>query len=170
MVQPGQVEAGAEDPRSRVAGVLDDAAAQNADLDLGIEQDQVDGALARGDGGVVLGVQVARVAKLEHSRATLPADVNRAEVGDPGGAKVIEPLERLARGAEHRPDEVGAGPGRGEDVREEDSLSDLGALLVGQLALGLGRHLGGARHQAGEALGGRDQQLLVAKRPSTSRR
>ena len=64
-VEPGQVEARAEDPRSRVAGVLDHAAAHHSDLDLGIEQDQVDGALGRPQRRVVLGVQVARVADLE---------------------------------------------------------------------------------------------------------
>jgi hypothetical protein len=39
-VQVGEVDPGAEDPPSRVAGVVDDAAAQHADLDLGVEQDE----------------------------------------------------------------------------------------------------------------------------------
>ena len=67
VVEPGQVEAGPE--HARVARVVDQAAAQHAELDLGVEQDQVDRALRGGERRVVLGVEVARVAQLEHAGA-----------------------------------------------------------------------------------------------------
>ena len=78
--------------------------------------------------------------------------------------------EGLGGGAQHRPDQMRAGAGRGEDVGEEEALGDLEALLVRQPALALRGHLGRARDQAGIALGGGGEQLLVAKRPATSRR
>ena len=105
-----------------------------------------------------------RVAKLEHPCAALATDVNGAEVGDTGGAEVVESLERLRRGTEHRVDQVRAGARRGQHVGEEDALSELRALLFGQRPLGLGRHLLPARDEARVALGGRDEQLLVAQR------
>ena len=45
MVEVGEVDPGPEHPLAGVPGVVDHAAAEDADLDLGIEQDQVDGGL-----------------------------------------------------------------------------------------------------------------------------
>ncbi|HEY3192657.1 MAG TPA: hypothetical protein VGJ61_07725 [Solirubrobacterales bacterium] len=41
-------------------------------------------------------------------------------------------------------------------------MRDLQAALVGELALGLDRHLVGARHETGVELGGGVEQLMVA--------
>ena len=48
-VEVREVQAGAEDAPAGVARVLDDAAAQHADLDLGVEQDEVDRRLQRAE-------------------------------------------------------------------------------------------------------------------------
>ncbi len=52
-----------------VARVVDHAAAEHADLDLGVEQDQVDRGLGGGQRARVLGIQMPRVAQLEHGAA-----------------------------------------------------------------------------------------------------
>ena len=49
-IEVREVQPGAEDPPARVARVLDDAAAEDADLDLGVEQHEVDGGLGRRQG------------------------------------------------------------------------------------------------------------------------
>ena len=142
MVEPSQVEAGPEDARAAVAGMIDLPASQHADLDLGVEQDQVDGAFRGGEGGVVLGVEVARVAQLQHARPALAANVDRAQVGHPAGAEVVQPLERLGGRAQHRPDQVGPGARGREHLREEQPLGQLHTLLLGELALQLGGDAG----------------------------
>ena len=79
-IEVREVDPGAEDAPPGVARVVDDAAAEDADLDLGIEQDEVDRGLGRGQRGGVLGVEVARVAQLEDPRDAVAAHVRAAEV------------------------------------------------------------------------------------------
>jgi hypothetical protein len=55
-VQQCEVDASAEDALARVARVIDHAAAEHPDLDLGIEQDQIDGGLGLVQRVPVLGV------------------------------------------------------------------------------------------------------------------
>ena len=69
LIQVGQVDARSEHPPPFVAALVHDAAADHADLDVGIEQDQVDADLGRPERRPVLGVQVPRVLQLEHCRA-----------------------------------------------------------------------------------------------------
>ena len=107
---------------------------------------------------------MARIADLQVAGPALAADVDRAEVGRTGAAEVVEPLERLSGGSEHRPDEVRSGAGRGEHVREKEALGDLDALLVGQPALGLGGQLIAAGDEPRVALRGGLEQLVVAQR------
>ena len=64
--------------------------------------------------------------------------------------------------AQHRPDEMRSAARRGEDVREEEALRDLDALLVGQLALALDRDLVPRRHETGIAFGRGVDEVLVA--------
>ena len=106
---------------------------------------------------------MARVADLQVAGVALAADVDRAEVGGAGGAEVVDPLERLGGGAQHRPHQVGPGARGGEDVGDEDALRDLGSLLLAQLALALDGHLGGGGDQSRVALGGGVEQLIVAE-------
>ena len=140
--------------------MLDHAAAEHADLDRRVEQREVDRDLGGVQRRVVLGIEVARVAQLEHAGATLAAQVRRAEVGDAGGAEVIEPLERLLGRAQHRPHEVRAGLGVGEHVREQQPLRDLQPVLVGERALVLGGQFVAARHEPGHPLGGAREQCF----------
>ena len=72
-VEVGEVQAGAEDAPAGVALVLDDAAAQHADLDRVVEQHEIDRGLERRDRRVVLGVEVARVAQLDDPDASRAA-------------------------------------------------------------------------------------------------
>src|SRR6185437_11533693 len=79
-IEVGEVDPGSEDAPARVAGVVDDAAAEDPDLDLGIQEDEVDGGLGGGQRGGVLGVEVARVAQLEDPGDAVAAHVGAAEV------------------------------------------------------------------------------------------
>ena len=140
-----EVDPGAEDALAGVARVIDDRAAQHADLGLGIEQDQVDGRLGRAERGAVLGVEVALVAELEHGRTPLPRDARGAEVGEPGAAELVDELERDRRRSEHRLDQVAPGLGQRQHVRDQQTLRELEPALVGQRQRALGLHLGVAR-------------------------
>ena len=138
-VEVREVQAGAEDALAGVARVLDDAAAQHADLDRRVEQDEVDRGLERAGRRVVLGVEVARVAQLDDAdvaargstaavpRSTLPVASQRVAV-----------LERELRRAQHHVDQVAAGLRVGEHVAEQRALRDLVAVLVLLQALALG--------------------------------
>ena len=132
--------------------MLDLAAAEDADLDLGVEQREVDGDLGGGQRGVVLGVEVPRVAQLEHAGAALAAQVRGAEVGDAGGAEVVEARERLRGRLQHRPDEVGARLRVGEHGGQQLALPELQPVLVGEHALALRGQLGLARARPREEL------------------
>jgi hypothetical protein len=144
--------------------MIDGAAPQHGDLDLGVEQDQVDAHFGGTEGDVVLGVQVPGVAQLEDAGAAAALDVGDAEVGEPRGAEVIEPLERLGRRLEHRLDEVAPGARRGQHVGGEEALGEFHALLLGQRALALGLHLLGRRREAGHARGAVVDELLEPHR------
>ena len=67
-VEVGEVQAGAEDAPAGVARVLDDAAAQHADLDRGSSRTRSIAASSGPVRRVVLGVEVARVAQLDRCR------------------------------------------------------------------------------------------------------
>ena len=111
---------------------------------------------------------MARVAQLEHARPPLAAQVRRAEVGDAGGAEVVEALERLRGRAQHRPHEVRARGGRGEHVREQQALRDLEPLLVGQRPRVLGLQRLARGHQPRHALGRAREQRLQPQRPAAA--
>ncbi len=144
--------------------MADDRAADDADLDLGVEQRQVDRCLRGRERVAVLRVQVAVVPDLEVRRSPAALEVRPAEVGDAGGTEVVETRQcRLGR-TQHRPDEMRAATRGREHEREEEALRDLDPLLVGQRARALGRDRGPGRHEAGEALGCRVDELLVADR------
>ena len=99
----GEVDARAEDPLTRVPGVVDQPAAHHADLDLGIEQDQVHGPLRRREREAVLGVEVTGVAELEDPDAAAPRDVRESEVDVAGRPQLVEPAPRpRGRGAARR--------------------------------------------------------------------
>ena len=148
--------------------MLDDAAAEDADLDLGVEEREVDGDLGRRERRLVLGVEVARVAQLEQARAALAAQVRRAEVGNTAGAEVVEALERRGGRAQHRPHEVRAGGGGGEHVREQQSLGDLEPVLVGERPRVLGLQRRACGDEPGHALGRALEQRLDAQRPAAA--
>jgi hypothetical protein len=131
--------------------VLDDATAHGADLGLGIEQGEIDGDLGRGQSDVVLGVEVARVAQLDHRRRALAADRGGPEVDLAARLELGQAREGFGGGPAHRPEEVVAGQGRGEHVGDEQPVGDLDALLVGQRAPALVLELPVRRDEAGEA-------------------
>ena len=165
VVEARQVEPGPEDPPPRVPRVVELPAAQHADLDLGVEQHEVDGGLERRERGVVLGVEMARVAQLDEAGAPAALDRGAAEVDPAGRRELLAALERRLRGAQRGPHEVRARPRRGEDVREQQALRDLRAVLVALAALRLGGHRLPGRREAGIALGGGVDEVLGAQRP-----
>ena len=169
-VEVREVQAGAEDAPAGVARVLDDAAPQHRDLDLGVEQREVDRGLQRAGRRVVLGVEVARVAQLDGADLAGAGDRRRAEVDVAGARQLVEVLERELGRAQHRVDQVTAGLGVGEDVAEQLALGDLVAVLVLLQALALGVDDEPARRQAGDALGGRVDEVVGADARSSRRR
>ena len=162
VVEVREVEAGAEDPLARVARVADDGAAYDTDLHVGVEQREVDRRLGRRQGVAVLGVEMAVVPDLDVGDPPASLEIRAAEIGDARCAELVEPLERGLGRAQHRPHEMRPAARRGENVREEDALRDLDALLVGQLALPLDGDLVPRRHETGETLGRRVDEVLVA--------
>jgi hypothetical protein len=60
---------------------------------------------------------------------------------------------------------MGAGAPRREHVGEQQSLGDLGAVLVALPALALAVHVRPGRDEGGEALGGEVEELLDPQRP-----
>jgi hypothetical protein len=151
--------------------MVDDPSSEHADLDLGIEQDQVDAPLRRPEREAVLGVQVARIGELQDARPATPLHPNGSEVGDSGGAEPVEALQRLRGRFEHRRQQVPAAAGRGQEMGRQQALHELHALLVGQRAAAFGFHLGAGRREAGDPLGALVDELFEAHRtgrPSVS--
>ncbi len=160
VVEVGQVDPGAERPLAGVARMVDDAAAEHPDLDLGIEQDQVDGRLGLVQRVPVLGVEVARVAQLEHAGAAVASDASVAEVDGAGRAELVEALERKLGRVEHRLDQVAPGARDLEDLGEQQTLRKLDAFLVGELAGALLFDLGACRYEARDSVGRLVKKLL----------
>ena len=131
-VEVGEVQAGAEDAPAGVARVLDDAAAQHADLDLRVEQDEVDRRLQRAGRRVVLGVEVARVAQLDGAdvaaaarRCAVPRSTRPVALEARRGARA-----RAASGAASRRSGGGRVSGSASTWPSSCALRDLVALLV----------------------------------------
>ena len=106
VVEVREVEPGAEYALARVARVGDDGAADDADLDLGVEQREVDRDLGGRERLAVLGVQVAVVPDLDVRDRAAPLEVRAAEIGDAGRAELVEPrrLPPASAGASTRRD------------------------------------------------------------------
>ena len=96
-VEVREVQPGAEDPPAGVARVLDDAAAQHRDLDLLVEQREVDRGLQRAGRGVVLGVEVARVAQLDRADLAVADDRRGAEIDVAGALQLLDGARARAR-------------------------------------------------------------------------
>ena len=134
---------------------------QDTDLEARVEQHQVDGGLERRDRGIVLGVQVAQVAQLDHAGLALAGDVRHAQVGLAARPEVGQPLDRRGRGPPHRMDQVGAGARVIEDFRQEDALIQLDARVLVHLGVApLGQDRGSRGHQPGIAVGRGVAQLV----------
>ena len=144
--------------------MLAHAAAQHADLDRVVEQDEVDGDLHRVDGVVVLGVE-RRVA-LERDAAERPVAVqpDRPEVDRPGRGERRQPLERLRQRPRHRVQQVQPADGVGEDPGHERALGDLEALLVALQVLPLAVDRPPRRQEVREAVGDRVHEPGDAQR------
>ena len=82
---------------------------------------------------------------------------------DSRGAEGVQALERRVGRAQHRLDQVSPGARRREHVPQEQPLGQLGALLLAELASRLGGHGGARGGEAGEALGRRVAELVVAQ-------
>ncbi len=144
---------GAERALAGVAGVVDHAAAEHHHLDVGIEQDEIDRRFGGGQGGVVLGVQVARVGQLEQAGASVAGDARCTQVCSAAAPQLVEVLVGELRGSEHRLDQVASGPRVGQDLRGEDALGELGAAFVSELPAALLVDLRAGRDQARDTLG-----------------
>ena len=163
-VEMREVQAGAEDPLAGVARVLDDAAAQDADLDRRVEQDEVDRRFERAGGGVVLGVEVARVAQLDGADVAGSRDGRGPEIDAARSASNSAWCSSASFGrAQHHVDQVTAGLRVGEDVAEQLALRDLVAVLVLLQPLALVVDDQPPRRQPGDALGGGVDELVGAQ-------
>ncbi len=164
MVEVRQVQTRAEHALARVARMADDRAADDADLDAGIEEREVDRRLGRRQRDAVLGIEVPVVPDLEVRDVPPPLEIRAAQVGDTRRTEVVESFDRRCRGTEHRPDEVRAAARRREDEGQEEALRDLDALFLGERTLALGCDLLLRRDEPRELLGGRVHELVVAQR------
>src|SRR4029453_16649409 len=80
VVQVGQVDARVEDAPPSVLGVLDDLAAQYANFDPRVEQDQVGADLQTRHDRVILGVEKARVTVQQIADIAAPLDGDGADL------------------------------------------------------------------------------------------
>lgn len=130
--------------------MIGDRPPDHADLDLGVEQDQIDSLFQRSGGGVVRGVEKAQVGELDLADVAPALDPHRTEVGAAAAAEVVERPQRLQPRPEHGVDQVAPGTLAGQHPGEEIPP------LVGQAAL-LGEHAAGLLGQGGRP---RDQSRI----------
>ena len=154
VVEVGEVDARAEYALAGVAGVVDRRRRASRPTSIaGSSRIRSTAPLGRAERGAVLGVEVAGVAQLEDPRPAAAGDADRAEVDDAGRAEAA-PAARAPRAsaASIASTQVPARPAaRRARSAEQQALGQLDALLVGELALALGVHLGARRGQAGNA-------------------
>ena len=120
---------------------------------LVVEQHEVDGHLERGGRDIVLGVEEGVVLHRDVPDVAVAVDAHRAEIDAARAPELVQQGERLARGLRHRVHQVETGARVCEDVRDEDPLADLEALLVLLQQLTLGCDGGAARKLLGKPLG-----------------
>src|SRR6267154_6178208 len=102
--------------------MIEHAAAQHADLDVRVKQDQIRRDLQRTDYGVVFRVEVSFVMDGHVARAALDLDARGAEIGTAGGNEPRQPFERFRSRAQHRAYQMMPGLWIGEDLADEQSL------------------------------------------------
>ena len=140
-VQAGEVDARPEHAHAGVARVLDHAAADHADLDLRVEQDQVDrGARSGRASGRPRRSGAAGCVSSRIAGPAAAGDSHRAEVHRAGGPQLVQVLERLGHGAQHRL-RPGAGPAAGSasTCRDQQALGELDRPPCRPAARALGR-------------------------------
>ncbi len=172
VVEVRQVDARAENAPAGVFRVGGGSPAEDADPNLVVEQDEVDGDLERSGRGVVLGVQEGVILDRDVTDVALAIDADRAEVDAARSPEVVEPAERRCGRLRHRVHEVEAGARVGEHVGDEDPLVDLEPLLVLLEELSLGLDRGAGRQLLGKAarpLHRRDPRCGVCRRSPSVR-
>src|SRR5262249_23740785 len=129
LIQMREVDAGAEETPPGVLRVLDDTAAQDADLGLAVEQREIDRDLHCLDRRFVLGVEVARVAHRQDRRLALALEASSRELECAGAIEFGEPLRGSGMWKKHRMAKVRARGGVGQDLGEEGACRLLQTLL-----------------------------------------
>ena len=120
----------AEDASSRIFRVLDRSAAQHRDAGGRIEDGDVDRGFHRVDGGLVLGVEVARIAGDQMDGLAAPLQRDRSEIQPAVGGKLGELLGDVRARQQHRVAEMPAALLMSEHVRQQNALVDLAPVLV----------------------------------------
>ncbi len=153
VIEMREVDAGVEDAPAGVFGMRDRAAAQDADLDGVVEQNEVDRGLQSGRRSIVLGVEEFGVGQGDVADLADPFDLGRAEVQKSAAAELGQTLQRLALRLEHRVDQMHADALVGQKLRDEQALVEFEAFLGALLLEGaLRRDPLGCRQQRGIAL------------------
>ena len=165
MVQMRQIDPGAENPAAARFGMIDGAAAQHGDFGCGIENRDVDCGFHRIDGCLVLRVQEPLVARGQEYRVAAPLDAGFAEIEPAFAAELVEQRRALRARHQRRVTKVPAGAFVGQDVRQENSLVDLKAVLVAleEPVFGCNRLL--RRRQTGHRIGRGENQLFELHEP-----
>lgn len=106
-----------------------DTTAQKPHFDTGVEQREVDSSLHVVDLPVVLRVQTVLPAHRQPSHPVHALEAHGAEIRPPIRPEVRQQGQSPRSRAQHRVDQMGAGPGRAQDAAEEETLVDLVPLL-----------------------------------------
>ena len=129
-IEVRQVDAGREQVAAAIFRVLHGSAAQHRDIGVAIERGDVDRDFEAVERGLVLGVEKPRIAH-GHDRRLAAALKRRAFERERAlFGETPAMFGRLRPRQQHGVTQMHAGRGMGEDMRQQQALIDLGAVLV----------------------------------------
>ena len=109
--------------------MIDDTAAQYADLAQWIEDRDIGGRFGIAERVIILGIEEARILYRHHGRLALPFEAGWTEIDHPVSNEFVHPRDRLLLRAQHRFAQVHSGFRKRERVRQENPLVDLDAIF-----------------------------------------
>src|SRR6516165_9050179 len=159
-IEMREIDAAAEDATSRVFGVVHRPPAQHCDVTLRIEDCHIDTNLHSADRGLVLGIEEARVGHDEMDGAAVALEANRAEIKRTVRRQLGERLLGLRSRQQHRVAEMPPRLIMREDVRDQNALVDLEAVLVALEHVLFRRDLCALGHKPRKRIGSSKQEFF----------
>ena len=162
MIEVRQVDAGREQAAAAIFRVLDRIAAQHGDVGSRIERGDIDRDFETVERGLVLGIEKARIAHGDERRLAAALERRAVERERAAFGEAAALLQRFRPRQQHGVAEMHAARRMREDMRQQQALIDLDAVLVALLQAVLARQLRRRRHQARHHRRGIADQMLDA--------